>query len=65
VDVVQLERHAEHCLQQAAQANDPFTKSRFLKAARAWQSLAKSKREVDGAFISDALGESAERSGAA
>ncbi len=48
-----LRRNAEHCLAMASQTHDETERARFLRAAKAWRSLAEAKEEADTALLPD------------
>src|SRR5215204_3329751 len=40
MDISQMRRHPEHCLDVASQTDDEIQRARFLRAARTWRDLA-------------------------
>jgi hypothetical protein len=48
-----LRRNAEHCLDQASKAADEMQRQRFVRAAKAWRSLAYAKGQVDAALVDE------------
>jgi hypothetical protein len=48
-----LARNAEHCLDAASKCTDEVQRMRFVRAAKAWRSLARSKRMVDNALFDE------------
>jgi hypothetical protein len=51
MNIQTLQRHAEHCLEQAHKATDETQRMRFLRAANAWRSLSRLKSELDAVFF--------------
>jgi hypothetical protein len=49
-----MRKHAEHCFEQASRSSG-LQQVRFIRAAKAWESLARSKDEADFSLLSDEL----------
>jgi hypothetical protein len=48
-----MRRNAEHCLGLAAKTTDETARIRFLRAANAWKTMARSKERLDAALMAD------------
>ena len=48
-----MHRNAEHCLNRASETSDTTQRIRFIRAAKAWRSLAAVKNQLDGALFMD------------
>jgi hypothetical protein len=44
-------KHADHCLDQASECLDDVQRAKFIRAAKAWRSLAHAKRMADTALL--------------
>jgi hypothetical protein len=53
----QMRRNAEHCLDAANGSADEVQRLRFIRAAKAWRSLAHSKHQADIALVSEEFAE--------
>jgi hypothetical protein len=53
MNVQDMRRHAEHCLDEASEVTDELQRARFVRAAKAWRSLAHSKLQADAALMSN------------
>jgi hypothetical protein len=49
-----IRRHAEHCFAQANAATG-VVRVRFIRAAKAWESLGRTKNEADFSLLSDKM----------
>jgi hypothetical protein len=49
----QMRRNAEHCLDVANQTQDETQRMRYLRAAKAWKTVAQNKERLDGALVPD------------
>jgi hypothetical protein len=47
----QMRRNAEHCLDAASVSADEMQRERFLRAAKAWRSLADCKDQANSALL--------------
>jgi hypothetical protein len=57
MNVEQLRSHAEHCLERATSELDELQRMRYLRAAKAWQSLAHRKLALDAGLMVDEAAE--------
>ena len=48
-----MHRNAEHCLNRASETSDTTQRIRFIRAAKAWRSLAAAKSQLDAALFMD------------
>ena len=48
-----MHRNAEHCLNRASETPETTQRMRFIRAAKAWRSLAAAKSHVDAALFTD------------
>ena len=48
-----LHKNAEHCLNRASETSDTTQRIRFIRAAKAWRSLAAAKSQLDAALVTD------------
>lgn len=48
-----MHRNAEHCLSRASETPDPTQRMGFIRAAKAWRSLAAAKSQLDAALLVD------------
>src|SRR6476646_3082803 len=49
----ELQRNAEHCLNRASETPDTMQRIRFIRAAKAWRSLAAAKSQLDATLFMD------------
>ena len=48
-----MHRNAEHCLNRASETPDTMQRIRFIRAAKAWRSLAAAKSQLDATLFTD------------
>ena len=48
-----MHRNAEDCLNRASETSDTTQRIRFIRAAKAWRSLAAAKNQLDAALFMD------------
>jgi hypothetical protein len=48
-----MHRNADHCLNRASETSDTTQRIRFVRAAKAWRSLAAAKSQLDAALFMD------------
>ena len=57
MNVEQLRNNAEHCLERATSELDELQRMRYLRASKAWQSLAHRKLALDAGLMADEAAE--------